>query len=320
MSTTTTTAKFFKDTALYKTSHSASVPSGIAVVTGGRSGIGRALCANIASYPFIDTVLSVSRSISAADVDRDENEYASKITPLAADVSTETGRSKIVAAVDKLCGGDATNPNRTKQLRYLIHSAGTIDPIKSALEVTPEELRNAMLVNCEAPFFLSTALFPYLQGNIPGRILHVSSGAAHGVPPVGWSCYGISKAAFFQSSKVLQRGFGGKVLVGSFKPGVVDTPMQRSIRDAPADAMPAVSNFVQMKEKAATTAVTTKHANTPRPPLSGGLDTPANVAFFAEYLLTGTTDEEFVNEKAGSNEYDIRDKELFPLWIPPENL
>jgi len=36
-----TTAKFFKDTALYKTSHhhsAASVPSGIAVVNGGRSG------------------------------------------------------------------------------------------------------------------------------------------------------------------------------------------------------------------------------------------------------------------------------------------
>ena len=48
-------------------------------------------------------------------------------------------------------------------------------------------------------------------------------------------------------------------------------------------------------------------------------DTPDNVAFFAEYLLLGTTDEEFVNVD-DPNEYDIRNAELFPRWIPEENL
>jgi len=61
-----------------------------------------------------------------------------------------------------------------------------------------------MIVNCEAPSvaLLTTALYPYMEkspkdpDSVDGRVLHVSSGAA---PPVrvGWSCYGISKAAFF---------------------------------------------------------------------------------------------------------------------------
>jgi NAD(P)-dependent dehydrogenase (short-subunit alcohol dehydrogenase family) len=42
---------------------------------------------------------------------------------------------------------------------------------------------------------------------VAGRVLHVSSGAAHGAPPLGWSVYGITKAAFFQSYPVLEQEF-----------------------------------------------------------------------------------------------------------------
>ena len=239
-----------------------------------------------------------------------------KLTALAADVSTDEGRAKIVQAVERLCG-----PNKEKQLRFLVHSAGIIDPIKPVLDVQPEELRQAMLINCEAPLFLTTALYPFMEkqgeDGVAGRVLHVSSGAAHGAPPVGWSCYGISKAAFFQSFKVLEREFrekGSKVLVGSFKPGIIDTAMQGVIREAPKEAMPIVGNFQTMKAKA-----TRGDVSKARPPPKGALDTTENVAFFAEYLLVGTTDDMFGN-KDDPSEWDIRNEELFPRWILPENL
>ena len=281
----------------------------IALVTGGRSGIGLAVAGKLASLPFIDQVLAVSRSIQDSDV----KNVSPKIQALQADVGTEEGRQKIVDQVSKICGED-----KEKQLRFLVHSAGTIDPIKNILEVKPNELRHAMSVNVESPFFLTTALYPFMaarEGGVAGRVLHVSSGAAHGAPPAGWGCYGITKAAFFQSYKVLEREFretlGGKVVVGSFKPGVVDTSMQGTIREAPKNAMPIVDNFKKMKEKVAATSSGPDKA---RPPPAGALDSPENVAFFAEYLLLGTTDEEFGN-KDDSNEYDIRNKELYPKWI-----
>jgi hypothetical protein len=56
-----------------------------------------------------------------------------------------------------------------------------------------------------------------------------------------------------------------------------------------------------------------------RPPPTDSLDTPENAAFFTEYLLLGTTDEEFAN-KDDPNEYDITDSKLFPHWIPEDNL
>ena len=178
-------------TAAYTAATAATQRPGIALVTGGKSGIGLAIAKKIAEFPFIDTVVAVSRSITAKDVEG----ISTKIHPLAADVSTDTGRESVVNLVEQLCG--STDNNNGKQLRFLVHSAGTIEPIESVLKVQPSELRNAMNVNVEAPFFLTTALYPKMKpvqedgdAGVPGRVLHVSSGAAHGAPPVGWGCYG----------------------------------------------------------------------------------------------------------------------------------
>jgi hypothetical protein len=90
--------------------------------------------------------------------------------------------------------------------------------------------------------------------------------------------------------------------------------MQGIIRDAPQDVMPLVASFQTMKDKAVAAA-----AAQARVPPAGALDAPENVAFFAEWLLLGTTDDEFAN-RDDPNEYDIRNAALYPKWIPKENL
>jgi NAD(P)-dependent dehydrogenase (short-subunit alcohol dehydrogenase family) len=302
-----TFAMSFLSTAAYNAAISPTRP-GVAVVTGGKSGIGRALAEKIATFPFIEKVVAVSRSITAQDV-----EGSPKLVALAADVGTQDGRDLIVSTVESLCD------KKTKQLRFLIHSAGTIDPIKPVIEVKPDELRHAMNINCESPFFLTTALYPFMEDDtIAGRVLHVSSGAAHGAPPVGWGSYGISKAAFFQSFKVLEREFretlGGKVVVGSFKPGIVDTAMQGNIRQSSVEDFPSVQAFKKFKDMAVRGDVKKAY-----PPPNGALDTPENAAHFAEFLLLGTSDDEFAG-KDNDNEWDIRNKAFYHRWIPEENL
>ncbi len=281
----------------------------IALVTGGRSGIGKAIADKIACFPFIEKVLLVSRSIKPEEVSHNP-----KFVAVAADIGSEEGRNTIVQHVESL------SSNKSKRLRFLVHSAGTIDPIKSILDVTHDELARSMLVNLQGPILLSTALYPYLSDMMTaGRILHVSSGAAHGPPPIGWSVYGITKAAFYQAFKTMDKEFvhlGGTVRVGSFKPGVVDTDMQTVIRHAPKEHMPNVDMFQSLKANVNSLEESTGQA---RPPPGGALDSPENVAFFAEWLLVGTSDDEFAN-RDDSNEYDVRNKELFPMWIAPENL
>uniref|UniRef100_A0A7S2YFU2 NAD(P)-binding protein n=1 Tax=Entomoneis paludosa TaxID=265537 RepID=A0A7S2YFU2_9STRA len=303
----------FRVSAAFQTAIKGEKNSSVALVSGGRSGIGLAVAKKLASFDFIDHVIAVSRSITPQDV----APYP-KLVALAADVTTEEGRETIVSKVKEY-------HDKKQQLRYLVHSAGSIEPIKSVLDIKPEEMRKSMVLNCEAPFFLTTALYPFMKpmdssGGVAGRVLHVSSGAAHGAPPVGWAAYGIGKAAFFQSYKVLEREFrqeGGHVVVGSFKPGVVDTSMQGTIRAASQDSMPVVENFRNMKAKTEEAKNSAPHKA--RPPPKGALDSPDNVAFFAEFLLLGTTDEEFANA-SDTNEYDIRDSKLYPLWIDEELL
>lgn len=305
----------------------------LALVTGGRSGIGKAIADKIATFPFIDKVLLVSRSIQPQDVADNP-----KFVAVAADIGSEEGRKKIVQQVEEHSSSTSAAANGEKlkkPLRFLVHSAGTIDPIKSVLDVTEDEFSNAMLVNVQGPILLSTALYPYLSDTTTaGRILHVSSGAAHGPPPVGWSVYGITKAAFYQAFQTMDKEFvhlGGTVRVGSFKPGVVDTPMQGVIREAPEDSMPVVGHFQSMKAKMMeavagdTSTGEQQQLQQPqqqaRPPPSSALDSPENVAFFAEYLLLGTNDDEFASASgSGGSEYDVRDKALYPKWIPAENL
>mmetsp|Transcript_26855 Transcript_26855/g.50670 ORF Transcript_26855/g.50670 Transcript_26855/m.50670 type:complete len:318 (-) Transcript_26855:130-1083(-) len=311
----------FVTSQVYKAATATEQIRSIALVTGAKTGIGLAVARKIASFPFIEHVVAVSRSITQADT----TAVDPKLVPLAADVATESGRQAIVDKVAELCGG------RTKQLRFLIHAAGTIHPITSVLKLKPAELRQAMLVNCEGPFFLTTALHSYMQpiggsnrdSGLSGRVLHVSSGAAHGAPPVGWGAYGITKAAFFQTFRVLEHEFRDTgVVVGSFKPGVVDTDMQGVIRTAPDSDMPLVQKFIGLKEKAAgssSSSSSTTVSSVPRPPPAGALDTPDNVAYFAEFLLLGTTDEEFANAQDAS-EWDIRHAQNFSKWIPAANL
>lgn len=292
----------------------------IAVVIGARSGIGRAIAIKIASFPFVETVVAVSRSIQSTDVD--EN---TKIVPFSADITTEAGRLAIVDYIQSLCA-TSNDTSSKKQLRYLVHSAATIEPIKSVLKVTPDEMRRGMALNCEAPFFLSIALYPYMvpidEAGEAGRILHVSSGTAHNAPPRGWSVYGVSKAAFFQSYRVLEHEFrylGSKVIVGSFKPGVVATPMQAF----------AQQNALSSTHESTISKAGSGHnlnferdgARRPvleaRPPPKGVPDCPNNVAHFAAWLLLGTSDMEFTNQ-GSADEYDIRNSALYEKWIRPQ--
>ena len=92
-------AGYYMTSAAYQAATSSSATSGIAVVTGAKSGIGLALARQVASLDFIDHVLAVSRSITAADLGNNK-----KLVPVAANVATAAGRQTIVDKVQELCG------------------------------------------------------------------------------------------------------------------------------------------------------------------------------------------------------------------------
>ncbi|MEX0871669.1 MAG: SDR family NAD(P)-dependent oxidoreductase [Aquisalimonadaceae bacterium] len=231
----------------------------LAVVTGGGTGLGRSICHALADRGL--TVLTVGRR--SVPLEETRAHAPELITALAADVATRQGRDAIVDAVGE------------RRLRALVHNAGVIEPIGPLAEVRLEDWRHSQAVNVEAPLFLTQALLDRLPG---GRILHISSGAAHKAL-AGWGAYCTSKAALYMLYQTLGLELADRdVGVGSFRPGVVDTPMQTLIRRQSASEFPAVQQFVQLHS-------------------SGSLADPGQVADFAAWLLLDVSADRYGREE-----------------------
>jgi NAD(P)-dependent dehydrogenase (short-subunit alcohol dehydrogenase family) len=209
-----------------------------------------------------------------------------RIKLVAADVSTPDGISSIISALP---------PNAP--VKYVIHNAGLLGPIAPLMDIDRETWRQVVATNLEAPLFLTQALIPNLKqcaagGDLP-RVLHVSSGAAVNAYE-GWGPYCITKAGLNMmyrclSAELSQHG----ILVGSVRPGVVDTPMQDVVRgfDGPAEHFPAHEKFHDL------------HRNRK-------LESPDTVATYLHWLLSEINGDEF-----GAEEKDIRNSKEDSRWI-----
>lgn len=241
------------------------------IVTGGGSGIGAALAQALARRD--EQVLIVGRrkealkSISAT--------FPEKISYVVADLSSSTGREKLVSHLKPL-----------KRIKALVHNAGLLDPLKPLADVSLEEWRTAQAINVEAPLFLTQALLEKLQG---GRVLHLSSGAAHGAY-AHWGAYCTSKAALYMLYQTFKQEVPN-VLFGSVMPGITDTAMQGLIRNS--DNMPedSLAFFRGLKEEDKLLSTDT-------------------VAEFLSWLLLQASDKAYSEE-----EWDIYDSSYHSKWL-----
>ncbi|MDP3705480.1 MAG: SDR family NAD(P)-dependent oxidoreductase [Legionellaceae bacterium] len=181
------------------------------IVTGGGSGLGRALACALASRGQL--VLIVGRSEKALIKTAS---FSSNIQYLCADVTSTGDRERLVAYL-----------STTPRIQGLIHNAGIIDPIVPITELSNEAWRACMATNLDAPLFLNQMLYDKL---LNGRVLNIGSGAAH-FPIMGWAAYCVSKAALAMLTRCWQLE-SNSVAFASVMPGIVDTQMQAQIRKA----------------------------------------------------------------------------------------
>jgi len=270
------------------------------VVTGAGSGIGRALSVALVARGL--RVLGVGRRREA--LEQTTGIAASKVTaglpamrPVPVDIATEVGRSSVVAAVDDVLAEEGAT------LAFLVHNAATLGEVGPVSCVTSEGFRGAMATNVEAPLFLTQLLASRLSATPGGgRVLHISSGAAHR-PIQGWLSYCTSKAALLQLMRCLDEElapFG--VRVASAMPGIVDTEMQEALRNMD---FPSVDMFRSFKERMPASAWSC--AGSPPP---GALDKPENVSDFFTWLLLDVEADAF-----GGKEWDINAAEDKRRWL-----
>lgn len=228
----------------------------LALVTGGGSGIGRAVALTLAKRG-VRVLINGRRT---APLEAVAAEHAS-IHPIAGDITDEADRKRISTAVAD-----------HGRLNYLLHNAGMLAPIGRLDMVDENAWEQALRINLIAPFLLTRALMAGMAED--ARVLHVSSGAAHKAYE-GWGAYCVSKAGLNMLYRVWREEWSDKPLhIGSVRPGVVDTPMQALIREQNDTDFPAVSRFKKLHAK-------------------GELDDPARVARFIAWLLLDVDAETF---------------------------
>jgi 2-hydroxycyclohexanecarboxyl-CoA dehydrogenase len=174
-----------------------------AVVTGGGSGIGRAVAERLRADGY---------HVATIDLNPSDDEFAQT-----ADV---TDRAQIEAAL-------AAIRAQLGPVTILVNAAG-LDGFKRFTDITFDEWQRVVDVNLNGVFHCIQAVLPDMVEAGWGRIVNISSSSTHSGTPY-MSHYVAAKSAVNGLTKSLALEYGpAGITINAVPPGFIDTPMLRN--------------------------------------------------------------------------------------------
>ncbi|MEU5219928.1 SDR family oxidoreductase [Streptomyces sp. NPDC020807] len=191
-----------------------------ALVTGGSSGIGRAIAGALARAGASVVVLARKEAELVATVGELTAEGC-RASWVSADLSTREGIKAGAEAAAAVYG----EPD------ILVNSAG-INLRPPMGELSDEVWDTTMTVNLEAPFLLGRRFGPGMAERGYGRIIHISSQQAHRAF-VTSGAYGVSKGAVESLARSQAEAWAPYVTANTLVPGFVLTPLNQRLQEDP---------------------------------------------------------------------------------------
>ncbi len=188
----------------------------VAIVTGGGSGIGRAISVRLASD-----------GVAVAVFDRDGDRAGAVADEIHGVGGAALGLTVDVTERAVIAAGVAEVRHGLGRPTILVNSAG-LDGFDPFLSISPDTWDRILAVNLTGTFNCCQAVLPDMIEEGWGRIVNISSSSAHSGQPM-MVHYVAAKAGVIGLTKALALEFGPKgITVNTIPPGFIDTPMLRA--------------------------------------------------------------------------------------------
>jgi glucose 1-dehydrogenase len=221
----------------------------VAIVTGGNTGIGKAIVLELARQGANVAIDYISHPDATDELEKQVAALGDRAIGVEADVSKFADLERLVASTVKEFG----------RLDIMVNNAG-METRTSVLDTTEEQYEKVLEVNLKSAFFgTQLAARQMIKQNSGGRIINITS-VHEDWPMPGNTAYCLSKGGM----RMLTRTAGVElaahnILVAGVGPGAVATPINVSTMQNPAkmaklDAAIPLGRMAQPKEIAAVVA------------------------------------------------------------------
>jgi 3-oxoacyl-[acyl-carrier protein] reductase len=189
--------------------------AGVALVTGGSRGIGRAIVELLAARGNRVLFTYLRNEARANDVVNAVAEAGGEARAVCADVTDADSATMVVQAAIDAWG----------RLDVLVNNAGTHLPGVTLADTPVSEWDRIIRTNLYGPFHLVQAVLPHMRAQRRGNIVNISSNVTQRFP-AAYGAYTISKGALDTLTRVLSKEEGPNgIRVNAVAPGPIRTDM-----------------------------------------------------------------------------------------------
>jgi 3-oxoacyl-[acyl-carrier protein] reductase len=200
-----------------------------ALVTGGNTGIGRAVCLALAEEGADVAIFWIDREPEARSLVKTITARGPRALATRVDVTREAEVEHGVRAVLDALG----------KVDVLVNSAG-IQKAQPLVDTSVEDWERMMAVHLRGTFLCCRAVVPHMQARGSGKIVNMASQLAY-TGRAGYTAYSAAKGGVLTFTRALAQELAPAIQVNAVAPGLVDTgfdPLPESRKQAIAAALP----------------------------------------------------------------------------------